>query len=284
MPSVTWTHAGSPHTTINLAFSGTLTPANWVTAINTWIATTNENGDSGTVLCATAPSAAGLFMDLQNDGSIPPTATLLTIQMQFAWALTNGPMGGGSADSVISTSIAMAPISSGPGASSGSYNQTNDITTVIGSNVPADLFTAGPIGWVYSPTNTGVFAAHNRRISVTAFSITVAYSVPTPTATVTRVTPASGTVNGGQAITITGVGFASASGATFGGVSVTAFHIVNDTTITAVTPEHVSGVVDVTVTGVATLTGGYTYLVVPPVKLPPLPSRTPVRQGGGRGR
>lgn len=86
----------------------------------------------------------------------------------------------------------------------------------------------------------------------------------------TRVSPATGSIAGGQSVTITGFGFNAATGVTFGGVAATNVVIVNNTTITATTPAHASGAVTVTVTGVASASNLYTYVIVA-TKLKPLP-------------
>jgi hypothetical protein len=99
---------------------------------------------------------------------------------------------------------------------------------------------------------------------------------------VTSITPSSGSVNGGQTVTIRGTGFTGATLVEFGGTSVT-FTPSSDTTGTAVTPPHTFGAVDVEVMGVATLAGGYTF-VIQGLSLPPIPSQTPIMQGGGRKR
>ncbi len=96
---------------------------------------------------------------------------------------------------------------------------------------------------------------------------------------VTRVSSRAGTVAGSTPVTITGFGFNAASGVTFGGTAATSVIIVSNASITAVTPAHASGAVDVEVLGVATGEGLYTYtLPVPQVLgkgplLPPIPTR-----------
>lgn len=99
---------------------------------------------------------------------------------------------------------------------------------------------------------------------------------------VISVSPSVGSVAGGQAVTITGTGFTGATVVEFGGIAATGVVVVNDALITAVTPAHESGVVDVEVIGVGTLTDGYLY-AIPQLKLPPLPSRTPIMQGTQQG-
>ena len=66
--------------------------------------------------------------------------------------------------------------------------------------------------------------------------------------TVTAIAPTSGPTQGGTAVTITGTNFTGATAVTFGGTAATGVTVVNATTITAVTPAHAAGVVDVAVT------------------------------------
>ncbi len=82
-------------------------------------------------------------------------------------------------------------------------------------------------------------------------------------ATLASVSPVSGTTLGGTAVTITGTNLTGATGVTFGGAAATAVTVVDATTVTATTPAHAAGAVDVVVTtpaGSPTLAGGYTYV------------------------
>jgi alpha-tubulin suppressor-like RCC1 family protein len=65
---------------------------------------------------------------------------------------------------------------------------------------------------------------------------------------VTSVNPSSGPGAGGTSVTITGTNFSAVSAVDFGGQAATSFHLVNSTEITAVSPAHAAGAVDVTVT------------------------------------
>jgi len=86
-------------------------------------------------------------------------------------------------------------------------------------------------------------------------------------AAATLIAPTSGTPLGGDTVTITGIGFTGATGVTFGGTPAMTFAVVDDTTVTATTPAHAPGAVDVVVqqpTGdSAPLT--YTFLAPPTV-------------------
>jgi len=81
--------------------------------------------------------------------------------------------------------------------------------------------------------------------------------------TVTSVTPNSGTSGGGTPVTITGTNFAAGATVTFGGTPATNVVVVSSTKITATTPAHAAGPVDVVVTNTdgqsGTLPSGFTY-------------------------
>ena len=89
---------------------------------------------------------------------------------------------------------------------------------------------------------------------------------------VRRVDPKGGSIVGLTPATITGFGFAFATGiVTFGGVAATDVDVVNNTTITVTVPAHVAGSVDVVVEGVGTGVGIYTYANPSTVLLPRVP-------------
>ncbi len=81
--------------------------------------------------------------------------------------------------------------------------------------------------------------------------------------TVTAISPTSGPTSGGTSVTITGTGFVTGATVTFGGTSATNVTVVSSTSITATTPAHAAGTVNVVVTNPdsqnATLSNGYTY-------------------------
>jgi len=86
-----------------------------------------------------------------------------------------------------------------------------------------------------------------------------------PVPTVSSVSPSSGSSNGGTNLTITGTNFAAGSTVTFGGTAASNVTVVNSTTITATSPAHAAGAVNVVVNdsnGSGTLTNGFTYTTV----------------------
>lgn len=79
---------------------------------------------------------------------------------------------------------------------------------------------------------------------------------------VTGVSPVKGNVAGGLTVTITGTDLSDASSITFGGVPATNVKVIDNGTITATTPAHASGSVDVAVTttgGTGALPAGFYF-------------------------
>ena len=92
----------------------------------------------------------------------------------------------------------------------------------------------------------------------------VAYTYLGPPS-VTGAAPASGPVDGGGLVVITGTALSRTTGVTIGGVPVVSYRIASDTGIDAVVPAGTPGPADVSVTtlgGTATATGAYTYRAV----------------------
>jgi hypothetical protein len=81
--------------------------------------------------------------------------------------------------------------------------------------------------------------------------------------TISSIVPDEGPKAGGTTITITGTGFAAGAAVTVGGANATGENVINDTTMTAVTPAGTVGAQDVVVTntdtGTVTESGGFTY-------------------------
>ncbi len=82
---------------------------------------------------------------------------------------------------------------------------------------------------------------------------------------VLSITPGSGSTDGATSVTISGTNFFPGATVQIGGMMATNVQVTNSTTITANTPAHAAGTVDVTVTNLdyqaSTLAGGYTYAI-----------------------
>jgi hypothetical protein len=107
-------------------------------------------------------------------------------------------------------------------------------------------------------------------VSATSAANTFSYKAPT----VTKVTPTSGTIAGGNPVLVTGTLFTGATSVTFGGTPATTFSVVSATSINAVAPAHAAGTVDIVVTtpsgSSAVVTADhYTYVVPAVTKVSP---------------
>jgi hypothetical protein len=93
------------------------------------------------------------------------------------------------------------------------------------------------------------------------------YTTAPPAPTVTAVSPNTGSTGGGTSVTITGANFVGTPSVVIGGANATSEVFVNSTTLTATTPAHAAGIVNVVVTNPdaqsGTLTNGYAYLPPP---------------------
>ncbi len=102
--------------------------------------------------------------------------------------------------------------------------------------------------------------------------------------TITSISPNSGSMAGGTAVTVSGTNFTPTTTLTIAGIAATNVTVVNATTLTAITPAYVSGplVSNVVVNngvGSATLTGGYTYIAVAPTITAVSPTSGPMSGG-----
>ena len=107
--------------------------------------------------------------------------------------------------------------------------------------------------------------------------------VTNPAPTVTSIAPTTGSQAGGTAVTITGTGFLAGATVMFGATSATNVSVVSATSITATTPAHASGAVDVVVTNTdnksATLPQAFTYALPAPTITTIAPSTGPTTGG-----
>src|SRR5262249_30255717 len=108
--------------------------------------------------------------------------------------------------------------------------------------------------------------------------------VQAPAPTLLNVAPTSGSATGGTTLTLTGADFAPGATVTVGGLAATAVSVVSATAITALTPPHAVGAVDVTVMNAdgqsATLPNSFSYLPSPgPTLTSVAPTTGPIAGG-----
>lgn len=141
-------------------------------------------------------------------------------------------------------------------------------TLIVQRSITTNTFTAGnAIVIGKSPVAStsavrGLFDAYIISDIDRAGTPTPITSISIPT--ITDISPITGSVSGGTAVTITGTEFATGATVTFDGNSATSIVVVSATEITCVTPAHTAGAVDVVITntdtGTVTAVNGYTYV------------------------
>ncbi len=169
-----------------------------------------------------------------------------------------------------------APTITSVSPASGSVNGGTAVTIsgsgfLSGATVRLGGTAATGVSVVNSATITAITAAHPSgavTVAVTntdsqSNSLANGYTYTNPAPTVLSLTPTSGSGNGGTAVTITGTGFLSGATVTFGGTAATNVAVGKSTSITATTPVHPAGQVNIVVTNTdtrnGTLANGYTY-------------------------
>src|SRR5262249_21657908 len=101
----------------------------------------------------------------------------------------------------------------------------------------------------YSPPGgTGLAPRWRRDVAISSStSLPDTLLLPLTVPQVTSIAPGSGTTAGGQSVTLQGTGFQPDAQLQLGGVSAFAISVSSDTTLTAVTPAHPSGLASVMV-------------------------------------
>jgi hypothetical protein len=258
MATYQWYHGGANDTEINVGLSGaggagSSTP-DFVTAFATWIATGDENGTTGTLNFTADGGAAffatfSLFLNIENNG-VDPATEIATVAMDFDYIVVNGPMGGGDAQSAFVTFVDPSDDIQPEGTTTASYSHS-DTGANLGVPTFQDFYdqfdisggsSAMELSWTCF-TDSGVFSAHDRSLTISNLIITVT----TAGAVVTDVTPTHGDKAGGDVVTLTGTGFTGKTTALFGATAVL-FTPASDISGTCVSPAHAVGQVTVTVT------------------------------------
>jgi len=152
-----------------------------------------------------------------------------------------------------------------------SFNCADDSTGCTGGNthlVKAEV-DSDCLGYIYSSTSfpTPNNCPAHTAVDAFAWSDSVGWldlsGIIIPMGTgIIGIDPMTGPISGGTTVTITGSNFAGTPVVKFDGVDATDVQLVNSTTITAVTPSHALGYVDVSVTtlnGTDVLSNGFRY-------------------------
>ena len=203
---------------------------------------------SATQVTATAPAGTAGVSDITVTTPYGTSSTSASDQFTFADA---------PAPTVDTVSVSGQTVASGPMAGGTSVTLTGsgftNTTAVNFGSVAASSYT------VVSDTEITATAPAQAAATVDV-SVTTPYgssaSSPTDQFTYLAAVPSlssldtgSGSTAGGDTVTLTGANFSGATDVRFGGVSAVSFTVNGDDTISAVTPAHNSGVVDITVVG-----------------------------------
>lgn len=201
---------------------------------------------SVTVISPSGSGTVGVTVTTAGGTSNPLAFFYVGAPFKASLDVTSGVVAGGNTVSISGTGLSTAT-SVAFGANSATPTVVSD--SLINVVVP-EAAGAGSVG----VTVTTAGGSNN------GFSYTY---VDAPTAT--SITPAAGPTGGGTAATVTGSGLTTTQSVTVGGATAP-FFVINDTSVSIVTPSGTAGAADVdltTIGGTATLAGGFTYTAGP---------------------
>jgi len=178
--------------------------------------------------------------------------------------------------------VGAGAVGNGTTGNSGSKTTTSANELVVGVGNPSTVFTGPGTGFTNRMINAFGGIAEDKIVNSTgsynatatltsgawvmqmaAFRGSGQGSGGNPAPTVSSIVPSSGPPSGGTAVTITGTGFQSGATVSLGGTVATNVIVTSSTTITATTPAHAAGAVNVAVKNTdaqtGTLNNGYTY-------------------------
>ncbi len=221
------------------------------------VAPANDAFASAPALVGNSASASGSNADATGETGEPDNANA-SAPIRSVWWQWTAPANG-------TTTISLA---------GSSFDTTLGVYTGASVNALATIAMNDDFNGSTSSVTFSAVSGTTYRISVSGYrgatgSISLALNNQvTPAPTVTLVAPATGTSGGGTSVTITGTNLTGATAVTIGGTAATNVTVVNATMITATTPAHAAGTVDVAVTttgGTGTGTNLFTYVTPPTV-------------------
>lgn len=241
----------------------TLTGTNFVAGATITVgvpcASVNDTGVPTTLVCTTDAASAGTYDivvtnpdgqvdDDTNNVTVSPPPTVSSISDNY------DVIGGGKSVVISGSDFASATVTLAGAACAVTTQNTTSITCTVGA-VGADT-----VGDVVVTNGNGITGTLSNGFEYE--------DTPTFTA-LTDGTDDSGSVNGGEAITITGDNFANGVSVTIDGNSCTSLIRSNATSLTCTTPAGAVGAVDVIISNqsaasTVTQVNGYTYLAAAP--------------------
>ena len=170
----------------------------------------------------------------------------------------------------VATTTSASELIFGAGMTSGAFSEagtsfTAEVITAPDGDIAEDEKVSAT-GSYAATADLGAYGSQNWIMQMVTLMASGA-SGTTPTGdsapTISSVSPSSGSSSGGTAVTITGTNFVAGATVTFGGTAASNVTVSSSTSITATTPAHAAGAVNVVVSdsnGSGTLTNGFTYI------------------------
>jgi len=247
----------------------------WSTGI---VALTFDIPFAVSVTPSSGPSSGGTFVDIHGGGFVnggtsvffggvaSPSVSFVSTDELFALTPAQAPGHTGVAPDTangpgfdFTLGFDFHPSVTGVSPSSGPTSGGNSVNITGSGFTGATNVNFGGVGASFSVNNDGSITATAPAGAVGTVDITVTTNGETSTTSfadlytyvvqpaVSGVSPNVGPTSGGNAVSLSGSGFSTASQVTFGGVAA-GFFINNDGSITATAPAHSAGTIDVTVT------------------------------------
>ncbi|RUR20770.1 hypothetical protein ELY21_01250 [Legionella sp. km535] len=210
------------------------------------------SSDSDPFYCARPGPGAELDVHLTD----PLTSATITVTGSPLTLYGNGP------DQLLTINNTSFALTATNVSSNFSGTALNGLVTQTASNC-TNLPPGGRCTLTFTPGPSNVAQTNFLIQGDNTNALTAAITITTAPPELTGINPSSGTSSGNAQVTLSGNHLAGTTSVTLGGIAATNVNIIDSNTVTAVTPGHAAGIVDVNLTtpgGTAILSNGYTYL------------------------
>ncbi len=252
------------------------------------VSAVSDTGGNSYVLAAGPTAGTALTQSIYYAKNIAGGANAVTITFNRAASFPDiRVLEYAGADTMNPLDVTTAAAGTGLTANSGPAATTSLNELIFAAGTTFGAYTAAGSGFTSRViTNFGDIAEDATVLSTGSYSATAALKLSAPwvmqmaafrgsgqvsgnpAPTVTSITPNTGTANGGTGVTITGTGFFSGATVSLGGTAATNVTVASSTSITATTPAHTAGAVNILVTNTdgqsGLLSNGYTYTTSTP--------------------